>query len=123
MMGFHQMRLFCHKKSVGRVLHVMTKLNPQGEAVVQYFTNSTVRPQCTNSFTRLADDTSVLAQSCGTLWNTWGISTFKGDMRLYRSIKVGKKYYAIMPSSYQCEDESSDPQPLNTGDMWEISLR
>ena len=41
-MGFDQMRFYCFKKSVGKVLNIMTKLNPEGEVVVNYFTRQLV---------------------------------------------------------------------------------
>lgn len=53
-MGFTQIRLYCFKKIVGRVFHIMTNRNAEGENAVRFFTDSDsdVRPQACNSFTR-----------------------------------------------------------------------
>ncbi|KAK3734210.1 hypothetical protein QZH41_013295, partial [Actinostola sp. cb2023] len=38
-MGFHHIHFYCHKKSVGRVVSIMTKNNTAGQQVVRYFTD------------------------------------------------------------------------------------
>ena len=49
-MGFEQMRFYCHKKIPGKVFHVATKPNSLGEAVIQYFTGQ--GPKLTFLYTR-----------------------------------------------------------------------
>ncbi|KAK3750849.1 hypothetical protein QZH41_007652 [Actinostola sp. cb2023] len=71
-MGFHQIHFYCHKKSVGRVVSIMTKNNTAGQQVVRYFTDDafakTTFPDACGSFDRLPEDTSILAQNC----DKWG---------------------------------------------------
>jgi len=38
-MGFHHIHFYCHKKSVGRVVSIMTKNDTAGQQVVRYFTD------------------------------------------------------------------------------------
>ncbi|KAK3734209.1 hypothetical protein QZH41_013294 [Actinostola sp. cb2023] len=38
-MGFHQMHFYCIKKSVGRLVNIITKNNTAGQQVVRYFTD------------------------------------------------------------------------------------
>ncbi|KAK3747291.1 hypothetical protein QZH41_010825 [Actinostola sp. cb2023] len=53
-MGFHQIHFYCHKKSVGRVVSIMTKNNTAGQQVVRYFTDDafakTTFPDACGSF-------------------------------------------------------------------------
>lgn len=70
---FDQIRFYCHKKQVGTVFHIMTKLNPLGEAVVKYFIDDnmkSIRPQTCGSYTVLPDHNSTMTEDCNNLgWN------------------------------------------------------
>ncbi|CAH3034424.1 unnamed protein product [Pocillopora meandrina] len=84
-MGFTQIRFYYFKKIVGRVLLIMTNRNAEGENAVRFFTDSDsdVRPRACNSFTRLPDDNSTLAQKCEK-WgyfalNSWGHSRYSNE--------------------------------------------
>ena len=125
-MGFDQMRFYCFKKSVGRVLHIMTKLNPEGEAVVNYFTASPApaRPNCANSFTRLPDDTSKVSRECGSnlKWTSWSSSDATGNMRVYyRVIVTSANYKVQLTPDFLC-DENSAPS-VDAGDTFEVFVR
>ncbi|XP_048577192.1 uncharacterized protein LOC116617399 isoform X3 [Nematostella vectensis] len=90
-MGFDQMRFYCYKGSVGRVVHIMTKREGLGFDVIRYLIENPVpHPPACNSFTRLSDDTSVLSRRCaewGNLCNgatncdQWGNTAFDGPWR------------------------------------------
>ncbi|KAK3746299.1 hypothetical protein QZH41_020076 [Actinostola sp. cb2023] len=71
-MGFNQIHFYCHKKSVDRVVSIMTKNNTAGQQAVRYFTDNafakTTFPDACGSFDRLPEDTSILAQNC----DKWG---------------------------------------------------
>ncbi|XP_068724058.1 uncharacterized protein [Montipora capricornis] len=65
---FTQLRFHCRKQK-GRTFHVSTAANSSGEAVVKYFVGQTdVQPSACQSFVRMEDDNSKLAQLC----NKWG---------------------------------------------------
>ncbi|XP_031559046.1 uncharacterized protein LOC116295393, partial [Actinia tenebrosa] len=70
-MGFHQIHFYCYKKSVGRVVSIMTKNDTAGQHVIHFFMTlgevSSVFPTACGSFDRLPEDTSILAQNCS-LW-------------------------------------------------------
>lgn len=81
--SFKQLRFYCHKKRVGRTLHIMTRLNAKGEMVVRYFSNSTDRPIACGSFVHLPDDTSIVSQHCNS-WSVhgdgnWGSQQYYGN--------------------------------------------
>ena len=64
-MNFSQIRVYCHKPSVGRTFHIMTRANSTGYAVVDYVSLKTNgQPLSCGSFTALSDDTSILSRNC-----------------------------------------------------------
>ena len=86
-MGFTQIRLYCFKKTRGRVFHIMTKEDTKGAKVVKFFTSSNIMPKACGSFSRLPDDNSSLAVHCDK-WgypNTdrWGHGNMLTDSRLF----------------------------------------
>ena len=132
-MGFHQFRFYCHKKSVGRVFHIMTKNDSKGEAVVKYYTDRTTPATACNSFTRLPDDRSVLSSKCSswgyTTPNKWGFSTSTGATRMYARLVVVpfKNLVKVVksgdPSGHFCDDTKANRGALSKGDEWKIFVR
>lgn len=133
-MGFTQIRFYYFKKIVGRVLLIMTNRNAEGENAVRFFTDSDsdVRPRACNSFTRLPDDNSTLAQKCEK-WgyfalNSWGHSRYSNEKRLYQRPLFWKRtnnesyFYRCIGSDgpYQCDDETA---AMSLGDTWQIYVR
>jgi hypothetical protein len=122
----------------------MTKNNTAGQQVVRYFTDdifaSTTFPDACDSFDRLPDDSSVLAQNCS-LWgkdlnknigvNKWGDIYFNGRARLVTrpfGIK-GTVDYTFGCYKYRsiercsCDDSFITHSPLNVNDTWQIAVR
>jgi hypothetical protein len=143
-MGFHQIHFYCHKKSVGRVVSIMTKNNTAGQQVVRYFTDDeyakSTFPAACGSFDRLPEDTSILVQDCSK-WgrdyssNTdvgkWGGKSFYGPVRIVgrpfqkvSSPTYGFAYQKTSSNDYRlCDDAFNTPQPHQAGDEWQISVR
>lgn len=88
-MGFDEMRFYCYKKKVGKVIHIKTNKDSLGEAVVKFYTVNAIFPKACGSFTILPDDTSELSRRCndwGVPWENpkkWGHSSFKDEDRMY----------------------------------------
>ncbi|KAK3727593.1 hypothetical protein QZH41_005924 [Actinostola sp. cb2023] len=143
-MGFHQINFYCHKKSVGRVVSIMTKNNTAGQQVVRYFTDDafakTTFPDACGSFDRLPEDTSILAQNCAK-WgkdssgnvqvNKWGRIQDHGISRLatrpFAMDTVPAHGFGCTwkkaKARFYCDDSFVSPQPYNVLDTWRISVR
>ncbi|KAK3708952.1 hypothetical protein QZH41_008683, partial [Actinostola sp. cb2023] len=143
-MGFHQIHFYCHKKSVGRVVSIMTKNNTAGQQVVRYFTDDafakTTFPDACGSFDRLPEDTSILAQNCAK-WgkdssgnvqvNKWGRIQDHGISRLatrpFAMDTVPARGFGCTwkkaKARFYCDDSFVSPQPYNVLDTWRISVR
>ncbi|KAK3732771.1 hypothetical protein QZH41_006931 [Actinostola sp. cb2023] len=137
-MGFHQIHFYCHKKSVGRVVSIMTKNNTAGHQVVRYFTDDafakTTFPDACGSFERLPEDTSILAQKCDK-WgsdnsgnvevNKWGANNNNGPGRLPSRpfIIDGAILHGFGSDLVICDDNIESPQPLTAKDNLRISVR
>ena len=131
--SFKQLRFYCHKKRVGRTLHIMTRLNAKGEMVVRYFSNSTDRPIACGSFVNLPDDTSIVSQHCNS-WSVhgdgnWGSKRYNGNWRIQNEpiyVDVGSKHtMQIVPKSSRsyCDDHWDDNVQHSAGDSWFIFVR
>ncbi|KAK2556847.1 hypothetical protein P5673_021057, partial [Acropora cervicornis] len=131
--SFKQLRFYCHKKRVGRTLHIMTRLNAKGEMVVRYFSNSTDRPIACGSFVNLPDDTSIVSQHCNS-WSVhgdgnWGSKQYNGNWRIQNEpiyVDVGSKHtMQIVPKSFRsyCDDHWDDNVQHSAGDSWFIFVR
>ena len=131
--SFKQLRFYCHKKRVGRTLHIMTRLNVKGEMVVRYFSNSTDRPVSCGSFVSLPDDTSIVSQHCN-IWSVqgdgnWGSNRYNGNWRIQNEpiyVDVGSKHtMQIVPKSSRsyCDDHWADNVQHSAGDSWFIFVR
>lgn len=131
--SFKQLRFYCHKKRVGRTLHIMTRLNAKGEMVVRYFSNSTDRPVSCGSFVNLPDDTSIVSQHCKS-WSVhgdgnWGSEKYNGNWRIQNEpiyVDVGSKHtMQIVPKSFRsyCDDHWDDNVQHSAGDSWFIFVR
>ncbi|XP_031557588.1 uncharacterized protein LOC116294179 [Actinia tenebrosa] len=150
-MGFQQIHFYCHKKSVGRVVSIMTKNDTAGQAVVSYFTgpaSPSSFPRACGSFDRLPEDTSILSQNCNK-WGTarappdtqpvswvdqWGFQNHEGPKRpglmpfamdLPPRYFYGTSRYNDDGIGYRnlCDDNYLTPAPYSIGDIWQISVR
>lgn len=134
-MGFDQIRYYCHKKQSGTVFHIMTSMNPFGEAVVKYFLDASlgaVRPEACASYTVLPDDNSTLSSDCSMLgWNGThadGKWTHYGDNnrnRVMSPMKIfGKRSFASRVKKLSCDDnKGTKKSSLSPGDRWAIFVR
>eukprot|EP00794_Sanderia_malayensis_P004392 gene4392-4979_t len=132
---FDQLRFFCHKNNPGRTVHIATKNNDAGKAVVRYFTGCTnAYPTACGSYSTMADDNSMLSQKC----NDWGYNgTYKvnkwghsgiGNTRLYDHLMVvAYKYHWIVPFTtggrWECDDYTPSGTQVSAGDAWKIFIR
>ena len=133
-MGFDQLRFYCHKKSVARTFHIMTKRDAAGVAAFRYLIVNPFPPaRACGSFTALPDDTSVLSKNCGK-WgyaanrggyeaNWIGHSGYTGSQRLYHRVAFwnGEHYTGFQPKHYWCDDNKY--AALSVGDTFEIYVR
>ena len=130
--GFKQIRFYCHKKKVGTVVHFMTNVSPLGEAVAKYFIDSnreSTRPQACGSYTILPDDSSKLTKSCSKLgWNgthadgKWPSPS--GGGALLKPMQLhGKFRFHSLPSGRDCDDWKSTDSSLSAGDTWAVFVR
>lgn len=136
-MGFKQLRFYCYKKTVGVMVHIMTNINPLGEAAVNYFIDDNLisnRPQTCGSYTVLPDDNSTMSEDCSTFgWNgthadgKWAKYAAKGRARILRPImrvKSGYKYiFNSYPTRRDCDDSKDGNASLSVGDTWSIFVR
>lgn len=134
-MGFHQIRWRCSKKSLGRTFHIMTTNNSAGHNVLKHFLDQpSLRPSACNSFVRLPDDNSILAQNCmkwGNIGsgrvevNRWGRYSNTGDFRIYNNAIVweSKHYLTFVSPNYYCDDFTGNYGALSIGDQWDLFVR
>ena len=113
----------------------MTKNNTAGHNVVKYYTDdqyaASVIPDACGSFTRLPQDTSVLAQYCkkwGNPKGTWGKNDRRGYLRLANApFHIGESNAFIMYSrinEFSCDDPiQTNTDHLTKGDSLIISVR
>ncbi|KAL9978210.1 hypothetical protein ACROYT_G015705 [Oculina patagonica] len=135
-MGFDQIRFYCHKKQAGAVIHVMTNMNPLGEAVVKYFIDvnlGSIRPLACGSYTVLPDDNSTLSKDCSQLgWNgthadgKW--SDYIGYRKTFRILAPLKRYgvasFRSQINARACDDRNGRfESSLSPGDTWNIFVR
>lgn len=129
-MGFTQIRFYCFKKKVGRVLHIMTNKDSKGANVLAYLTDSNSFPRACGSFTRLGDDHSILARNCDK-WghpteNRWGHSGYLKDNRLFsRALLIPwARYYQFIGSlPHSCDDDVAKDIAMSLGDLWQMFVR
>lgn len=126
-MDFQQLRWYCFKKSRGRVFHVMTTNDTAGYHVLEYFfENSDTPATACDSFIRLPDDNSTLAQKCHQ-WgggNQWGSPSTSRKRRIYRNVSTwvaGAKSVSLLPN-FWCDDQGKLPS-LSPGDLWRMYVR
>ena len=132
--GFTQIRFYCHKKTTGRTLHIMTKNDINGHSVVKYFIEDpNSQPRACASFERLPGDNAYLSVNCSKWGNNgtrgecekWGSFKNKGSFRIYNDpiFWEGKYYVNIKPSVLACDDLYSSSAPLSVGDTWQVFVR
>ncbi|KAK3753518.1 hypothetical protein QZH41_018025 [Actinostola sp. cb2023] len=136
-MGFVQLRYFCHKKSVGRTFHIITKKNELGQQVVEYFTeDGKDQSQSCNSYFRGPGDDSILASSCEK-WGSdgssseigkWGYYQHNGTYRIYNEPAYwnshgGKYFINFIPGRLCCDEDKSNCDHLSAGDVWKLFVK
>ena len=130
--GYKQIRFYCHKKKVETVVHFMTNLSPLGEAVVKYSIDGnqeSTRPQACGLYTVLPDDSSKLTKSCSKVgWNgthadgKW--SSPSGGGALLKPMQLhGKFRFQSLNSRRDCDDWKSTDSSLSAGDIWAVFVR
>lgn len=127
LINFTQIRVYCRKPSIQRIVHIATSLSPAGQAVVDYMTGQTdKRPASCNSYTVLSEDTSTISRKCGSWFEgAWGAkqdgSIF--NARLYETTAYIFGTLHILPgyrgSRYECDDYQT---PSKTG-IWMYFVR
>ena len=125
--NFTQIRFHCSKEK-GTRFHVRTTLNNKGTEVVRYFSGEIDEmPDSCDSFVRMDDDNSRLAQNCLT-WayrGKWGHFRHNvGENRLYNHAAfVGSKYHWIISTggNWKCDDNIKNN--LSIGDFWKVYVR
>ena len=135
-MGFKQLRFYCHKKKVGTVFHIMTNINPQGEAVVEYLIGDNListRPQACGSYTVLPDDNSTLSRDCSKLgWNgthadgKWAAPWFTAGGYRLRRVILARNFshqFKSQPKERCCDDWNNGEESLSPGDTWAVFVR
>ena len=127
-MGFTQIRFYCYKKKRDRVFHIITNQNNRGANVVKFFTDSDNIPKACDSFTRLPDDNSTLANSCSD-WgfettDRWGHEKHLNKIRLYSRpiLWAWKRYYTLSGDPLTCDDNLNQ-LAMSKGDKWQIFVR
>ena len=124
--GFKQLRYRCHKQSVGRIFHIMTKNNSEGYRVIHHFIVEPTWPPACGSFVILPDDNSILSQHCSQwgdqrLKNHWGRMLNTLALRMYsRPAFMPGQYDIGFGPYFMCDSVDT---LLNTGDFWEFSVR
>jgi len=130
---FEQIHFYCYKKTVGRVVSIVTKNNTAGHKVLEYFLNDTYAgsefPDACGSFDRLPDDSSMLAQTCsqwGSTLGKWGHRNAVGKLRLTgRPFGHDKDYvfaFYAQTSTFACDDPFVSNM-FSIGDKLRISFR
>ena len=130
-MGFDEIRFYCHKINVGKVIHIKTNKDALGEAVVNFYTVNAVDsnfPTACGSFTILPDDTSELSRRCNE-WGLslnpqkWGHSSFPGVNRMYFYPGFVYKKHAFSFNRLLCDDHYIARSPTASGDEYKIFVR
>ena len=144
LVNFTQLRFHCKKQNPGRTFHITTFKNSSGEAVVQYFSGQTdVLPYACDSFYKMNDDNSYLANKCQ-LWGKdkghnyaakWGhqmdgtLGSDQDETRLFNHpIFVFQEQHWVVdyPTRFDCDDGGQRGATRDTvlrGDFWEIFVR
>ncbi|XP_031549487.1 uncharacterized protein LOC116287020 [Actinia tenebrosa] len=137
LIGFTQMRYFCHKKAVGRTFHIITNKNTKGRNVVDYFTidNLQQMDSC-ESYFRAPGDDSFLASNClkwgddgqKTEIGKWGYYMHNGTHRAYNEPAfwngTSKKYFInFIPEHLCCDEDKYNVKPMSKGDIWKLFVR
>ena len=134
LIGFTQIRYYCYKKASGRVFHIMTAPDTNGESVVRYLTEDpSIQPKACGSFTRLPGDNAILSENCdkwgkdrtGEECGKWGDVKRKGTFRIYNNPIFWQDLYYInfKTSKLACDDSRTRPLPLSLGDNWQLFVR
>ena len=138
LISFTQLRFHCKKQNPGRTFHISTAMNSSGEAVVRYFSGQTdVLPRACDSFYKMSDDDSYLANECqswgkdGTyLVGKWGIEmharlgSHLNEARLFNHAAfVFNKYHWLLGNRYECDDDSRSRTTMLGDNIWEVFVR
>lgn len=122
-MGFTQIRLYCFKKTRGRVFHIMTNEDVKGANVLKFFTSSNNMPKAYGFFSLLPDDNSSLAVNCSK-WgyqnsDRWGHGNMLTNSRLFiRAMTWASvpRIYRLKGLKYHCDD--NDNLNPSISDTW-----
>ena len=133
-MGFDQIRFYCNKVNVGKVIHIKTNKGALGEAVVNFYTVKPVEtvanfPTACGSFDIMPDDTSEFSERCnewGLPWanpQKWGHASFTAEKRMFFYIGFVIHQHEFSFIRLTCDDNWSTPSPTANGDQFKIFVR
>ena len=142
LINFTQLRFHCKKQNPGRTFHIATVKNSSGEAVVQYFSGQTdVLPNACDSFYKINDDDSELANKCQ-IWGRdngsfsvgkWGfekaadlLRSDQNETRLFNHalFVFGEVHWVVgYDKRFECDDFNRGGTKVFGDDFWEIFVR
>ncbi|XP_057308930.1 uncharacterized protein LOC130647183 [Hydractinia symbiolongicarpus] len=124
---FTQFRVYCHKPSHGRTIHIVTVNNSSGHNVLDYLSGlNDTRPASCGSYVRVNDDTSILASTC----ENWESGLWSNDGRNPASLLYDHLFFTLfgghinlIPSGrLECDDFYKDNGFSTTG-QWQFFVR
>lgn len=107
-LNFTQFRFMCRKQWHGRKIHIVTTDNDVGHSVIEYLRgNTNKQPNSCGSYTKLADDTSVLSSDCSR-WPKWGYPPNKPLNRLKSHLFYVKRneHVNLLGRRMECDDKT-----------------
>ncbi|XP_074620225.1 uncharacterized protein LOC141879022 [Acropora palmata] len=139
LINFTQLRFHCKKEDPGRTFHIATVKNSSGEAVVRYLSGQTdVLPHACDSFYKMSDDDSNLANECRS-WGKddgkysvgkWGhemdaaLESDLNETRLFNHAAFVKdKYHWLLGDRFECDDDSRSQKTISGDNFWEVFVR
>ena len=121
-MGFTTLRFWCKKDSQSSTIHIKT----DNTGVLDYMTGATdTRPDNTNTFDRLSDDDSYLAQNPSNWFEQkWGTPDTNNDRLTNQPFwHIGEAHWLIYDQRMECDDYNRDGEPRDKIGAWKIFVR
>ncbi|XP_057308781.1 uncharacterized protein LOC130647075 isoform X1 [Hydractinia symbiolongicarpus] len=126
--SFTQLRVYCHKPSHGRTIHIVTVNNYRGYDVLDYLSGLTdTQPASCGSYIRVNNDKSILASTCG----MWGETGLWGSLDSDQLIRLYDHFFYISYKAHinlkgggrlECDDFYGYPGFSTTG-VWQFFVR
>ena len=138
LINFTQLRFHCKKEKPNRTFHIATVETSSGEAVVRYFSGQTdVLPDACDSFYKMSDDNSNLANNCK-MWGKkdgkyevgkWGHEMDAkfydlNETRLFNHAAFVKNAnHWLLGSRFECDDFTKSRTTPSGENFWEVFVR